>query len=868
VALGRLGGLQISDLPVTAYLNLMDSCRLLTKVPLMIGTAEQSLMNNQFSDLIHLPDSRSLRQMAGDSLLETIDQLFIQQARALGINWRQSTKNLSAPIIYTFNQNGILNFETVQTEDITRSDANEWRFSASFVAATTPLIKAGLPGMHLPAELLKKGMVPDQLLQKLRQELAFEGLLLSDWDSEITPQQLNSGVDLFLVKKAPMEALFSLQRAYKNGLLTDKVLDQKVRKILLAKNWIQKSRENLFRANGPHLLALQASIQPFQTEHEQNSKILDRSELKDHFNSPKWELFRHRLYEESIILANNPRGQIPFTKLGNFTIWEFSERPLRSFRKAFKKFADFNIQRLAEWPDQLPAIALSQGNVHIILLDHYQLDSQKDKDFLQSIQSPTKGTQLVIVNYGPLSNLPLLPAHAGVVQMYERNEVTESLGAQLLFGAFQARGQLPEEWKQQVDFLAPTSIPIRLKYGIPQEVGIDPARLVGIDAIARNAIQEGVMPGCQVLVAKEGKIIYNKAFGHHTYRKNQSIQPDDLYDLASITKVGATTLALMQLYEEQKIGLNTPLKEVLPLPETSELRPISIKRLMTHQSGLQIYMPVAPYLLFRDRPNAECDSFFCKNPTDTFAVQIADNFYFKKEYQEKIWQDVVELPLYKRKRTRYSDVNFYLLQKVIEEQTAQRLDQLVAQKFYQPLGLRYMTFNPARKFNKKRLVPTELDKRWRQQLVRGYVHDETAALLGGVAGHAGLFGTAEDLAVVFQMLLNGGHYGGRQYLAAQTIELFTSRQYGTSRGLGFDKPSSKNQKAVAEDASPNTFGHTGFTGTCVWADPDEELIFIFLSNRVYPVARNPLLNKFEVRRRMHQVVYDALDSFTEMELTF
>jgi CubicO group peptidase (beta-lactamase class C family) len=596
--------------------------------------------------------------------------------------------------------------------------------------------------------------------------------------------------------------------------------------------------------------------------------MLDRSELEEHFNSSKWELFRHRLYEASVILANNPRGQIPFTKLGHFKIWEFSEQPLRHFRRSFKKFADFNIHRLADWPDQLPEVNLSKGTTHIILLDDYRLDAQQDKDFLQSIQGVEEGTQVVIINYGPLSNLPLLPSHAAVVQLYERNEITESLGAQLLFGAFQAEGQLPEEWKQQLDFLASASIPIRLKYGIPQEVGIDPARLVGIDAIARQAIQEGVMPGCQVLVAKEGKIIYNKSFGHHTYRKDQAIHTDDLYDLASITKVGATTLALMQLYDEKKIGLNTPLKEVLPLPKTSQLQSISLKQLMTHQSGLQIYMPVAPYLLFRDQPNAECDSFFCKTPTDTFAVQIADNFYFKQEYQDKIWQDVVKLPLYRKKRTRYSDVNFYLLQKVIEEQTTQRLDQVVAQNFYQPLGLRYMTFNPALKFNKKRLVPTELDKRWRQQLVRGYVHDETAALLGGVAGHAGLFGTAEDLAVVFQMLLNGGQYGGRQYLSAETIELFTSRQYGTSRGLGFDKPSAINQKTVAEDASPDTFGHTGFTGTCVWADPDEELIFIFLSNRVHPVARNPLLNKLEIRRRMHQVVYDALDSFTETELTF
>ncbi len=868
VALGRLGGLQFSDIPVKTYMNLMDSCQQLSKVPLLIGTAEQSLLNNQFSDLVHLPESGSLRQIVSDSLLGSIDQLFIQQARALGVNWRQSSKNLSAPTIYKFNQNGILNFEVIQKEDVRLSASAEWDFSPALKTPLSSLIKAGLSGVHLRSDLFEKSISPAEIKNKLQNELHFDGLVLSDWDNSLLARHLLSGVDVFQVSQDPREALFTLRRAYQDGLLTEEDLNQKVRKILLAKNWIFKSNQQLLKAKDPNLLALQASVRPFQQEYYHENKSLDRSELEEHFSSPKWALFRHQLYESSIILANNPKGQIPFTTPKDFKVWEFSEQPLKEFRSAFKKYGDFKLQRLAALPKALPALNLEQDKTHIIVLADYQLEEEKDASFLESIWNKANGSQVIIVNYGPLTNLALLPTSTGIIQIYERNEITESLGAQLLFGAFQASGQLPDEWKKKVDFLSSSSIPIRMKYGIPQEVGIDPARLVGIDAIANQAIQEGVMPGCQVLVAKEGKIIYNKAFGHHTYRKSQAVESDDLYDLASITKVSATTLALMELYEQKKIALNAPLKEVLTLPETSQLRSISLKKLMTHQSGLQIYMPVAPYLLFRDRPNAECDSFFCKSPTDTFSVQIADHFYFKKQYQDKIWKDVTALPLYRKYRTRYSDVNFYLLQKVVEEQTGQSLDQLVDKDFYSPLGLRNMTFNPAKKFNKNRLVPTEHDKRWRQQIVRGYVHDETAALLGGVAGHAGLFSTAEDLAVVFQMLLNGGNYGGRQYLSANTIELFTSRQYGTSRGLGFDKPSVTNEKAIAAAASADTFGHTGFTGTCVWADPEEELIFIFLSNRVYPVARNPLLNKLEIRRRMHQVVYDALDSFSGNELVF
>lgn len=865
---GRLGGLQMSDMPVNTYLNFIDSCQMLSAVPLMIGTAEQSLLNNQFSDLVHLPDSRLVRQMVNDSLLGAIDQLFVQQAKALGVNWRQSNKNLSAATIYKFNQNGILNFEMMLKEDVSDDDPVAWTLSSSFTRPATQLIKAGLSGLYISSGVYTKKLEAQQFQEKIRTEMGFNGLMLTDWDNDQLNRQLKSGVDLFLVNSNYREALFSLRRAYQDGIITETSLNQRVRRVLLAKHWSTKNQESLQNTKAPSLLALQASVHPFQTPSSDQIKTLDRSALEKHFTSSKWELFRHRLYESSIILANNPGSNIPFIKPQRFKIWEFSEETLNNFRSSFKKYADFTLDRRASMPESLPKVDLDPKRSHIIILDQYQLDPQKDADFIESLQNRPRGSQVVVINYGSLANLSQLPASVGVVQIYERNDITESLGAQLLFGAFQPEGQLPEEWKRQLAFSAAYASPIRLKYGIPQEVGIDPARLVGLDAIARQAIQDGVMPGCQVLVAKQGKVIYNKTFGYHTYRKKKPVGAEDLYDLASITKVSATTLALMQLYEKKKINLNDPLKKVLSLPESSSLGSISLKQLMTHQSGLQIYMPVAPYLLFRDQPNTNCDSFFCHNPTDTFAVQIADQFYFKKEYQDKIWKDVCELPVYRRKRTRYSDVNFYLLQKVVEEQSAQRLDQLLEKDFYRPLGLRHMTFKPAQKFDKKSLIPTEHDKRWRQQLVQGYVHDETAALLGGVAGHAGLFSTAEDLAVVFQMLLNGGKYGGKQYLSENTIKLFTSRQYGTFRGLGFDKPSARNHSARAASASDNTFGHTGFTGTCVWADPKEELIFVFLSNRVHPVARNPLLNRLEVRRRMHQVVYDALDSYTDEELVF
>jgi len=861
---GKLGGLMVSDMPVKRYINFVDSCRLLSKVPLLVGTAEQGLLNNQFSDLVHLPDAQLLQGIAGDSLLQAIDRLSVQQARALGINWRHSTQKVSPASIYKLNQNGILNFESPQLNKLHSAPADSIATVADGLLSYRQMIKAGLSGLFLEKQFFQNAS-PQQLRRLITEELNFDGLMMSEWSDRRLVDQLNAGVHFFVVEQDPEVAIFTLRKALNKGQITEALIDEKLRKILLAKYWSNQRREALASSNASQLLALQASVQPFRLNRFNQERTLDKAGLEEHFTSPKWELFRHKLYENAIALVNNPRSLLPFsqTTARPFRVWELSDEPMSTFREYFYKYANYSTHRMAKMKEQLPAINFSPGATHVVLLDDYVVQARKDSVFLASLKRKPEQSQLVILNFGRPENLSHLPASAAIVQLYEKNDITENLAAQLLFGAISPRGKVPQNVAVNAAFTPTTFNPVRLKYSLPQEVGIDPARLVGIDAIAGQAIQEGVMPGCQVLVVKEGKIVYDKAFGHHTYKKDRSVSTDDLYDLASITKVSATTLALMQLYDQNKISLNSKLDEVVELPENSSLKNISIKKLLTHQSGLQVYMPVAPYLLYRDQPNRGCDSFFCANPTDTFSVQVADHFYFNKRYQEKIWQDVTHLPLFRRKRTRYSDVNFYLLQKVIEHQEAGGLDQVVHKNFYEPLGLRHMSFNPSRKFDKKRLIPTEKDVRWRQQLVQGYVHDETAALLGGVAGHAGLFGTAEELAVVFQMLLNGGSYGGRQYLSPETIRLFTERQSGASRGLGFDKPSRKNESAIAQDASSATFGHTGFTGACVWADPEEDLIFIFLSNRVHPQARNPLLNRLEVRRRMHQVVYDALDTFLQ-----
>jgi CubicO group peptidase (beta-lactamase class C family) len=319
----------------------------------------------------------------------------------------------------------------------------------------------------------------------------------------------------------------------------------------------------------------------------------------------------------------------------------------------------------------------------------------------------------------------------------------------------------------------------------------------------------------------------------------------------------------MKLYDEEKVQLTQPLKSLIDIDKGSRLKNIKIRELLTHRSGLQSNMPIARYILDKDSTGNRCTGPFCKEQRGEYSIAVADSFYMNPIYIDSIWQEVFDIKPYRRKRYRYSDVNFNLLMRVIEERGGKSIDEYIKRHFYQPLNLERLSYTPARYFKKRDIVPTAKEDRFRNQLIHGYVHDESAALLGGVAGNAGLFGNTESLAPLMQMLLNRGEYGGRSYLKPKTVDLFTKQQRNSNRAYGFDVKTKNGTNACASEADDATFGHTGFTGTCVWVDPENELIFIFLSNRIYPDVRNRKLFRDKVRSRIHSLVYEALDTYPE-----
>ena len=384
--------------------------------------------------------------------------------------------------------------------------------------------------------------------------------------------------------------------------------------------------------------------------------------------------------------------------------------------------------------------------------------------------------------------------------------------------------------------------------------------LIQIDSIALNCIKEGATPGCQILVAKDGKVIYSKSFGYHTYKKGDFVKNSDLYDLASLTKIAATTLSVMKLSDEKKLDVDHKMVWYLPYLRGTNKEDIVIREMMTHQARLQ---PWIPFYMNTVEDGKLDKKLYATELSKNHTIKVADKLYIRGDYEYVMFDSIVQSQLRKKKKYKYSDLGFYMLKQAIENLTNTPLEKYVQANFYDPLGLKTMCFNPLEQFSPKVIVPTEDDQYFRKQLLKGYVHDPGAAMLGGVSGHAGLFSNANDLAIIMQMLLQGGEYGGTSYLKWNTVNQFTKRQFPLNdnrRGIGFDKPEpeDKDLGPTCESASDNSFGHSGFTGTYVWADPDYGLVYIFLSNRINPTSNNTKLIKMNIRTDIQQVIYNAI----------
>jgi len=514
------------------------------------------------------------------------------------------------------------------------------------------------------------------------------------------------------------------------------------------------------------------------------------------------------------------------------------------------------------------AFELLRGRYDMIVVGLHNINRYPAHDFgisaaaIQLLQKLDHQPGAVTFVFGNPYALKYVCDASVVLECYDDNAITQSVAADWLNGKFLARGHLPVSVCNGLH----AGFGITFFRGPLPEVpatslGFDQMKLMKIDSICKHAIAVQATPGCVVVVAKNGQIAYEKAFGTLEYNKPEPVYPETIYDLASVTKVCATTISVMKLYEEGKLDLQKTLGDYLPWVKGSDKDTLKIWDILLHQAGLKDYIPFYAETIVKET-GAPLPGLYSMTSDSLHCIRVAENIYLRSDWEDTMYKRILTSKLGPSGKYVYSDNDFIFMGKIVETISGQTLDQYTYTNFYLPLGLSTTGFNPRLRFQLNRIAPTELETAFRRQLLHGDVHDPGAAMFGEVSGHAGLFSDAYDLAVLMQMLLNGGTIAGRQYLKKETIDYFTAyHSDGSRRGLGFDKPEKDNatrkEPYPCLSVSPATFGHTGFTGTCIWVDPASKLVFIFLSNRINPFE-SPKLNNLSVRGNIMEDIYQAL----------
>ncbi len=702
---------------------------------------------------------------------------------------------------------------------------------------------------NFPTTLSKKAVT-----ELLKEEMGFEGLIMTDAlemegvakhhkQGEVEAKALAAGNDVLLLPGDLGNAFQTIKNFMSEGKLDSTQVFESVKKVL---RWKYRLGLNNFNS-------------------------IDLENLRKDLNHPKAKALKRKLYENAFTLVRNKNDLIPFRdikdlEIASIAIGAKSPTVFQETLGKYKKIEHFNVgKEISNTKSQLLIRSLKNKDVVIVSLHDLSAYSSRkfgisesSKSFIEALRQETK---VVLTFFGNPYALKNFDEIDWVLNAYEEDEMAQSLAAQALFGVFGIRGRLPITASEKSVFGQGVTTPslFRLGYGLPEEVGLISDSLLMVDTLAQMVIDSGAAPGCVVLIAKDGKVVYKKAFGHHTYTKRKATQVNDIFDLASVTKVCATTISCMKLCDEGKLDIHSPLDKYLNELDTTNKGDVLIKDMFTHRAKLKPWIPFYLETVKRRRPMSQ---FYRRQKNDDFSVKVADNLYMKKDYVDSIWYKIQESELRLRREYRYSDLGMILMGKTVQEISEKPVNEFVNDCFYGPLCLQTTTYNPLEKYSKARITPSEYDRYYRRQVLQGYVHDMAAAMLGGVAGHAGLFSNANDLAIIMQMLLNKGYYGGEQFLKPETVRLFTERcKDCTRRGIGFDMKELDPTKSqnMSQKASENTFGHLGFTGTAVWTDPDQNLIFIFLSNRTFPTMHNNKLGKMDLRPRIQEAVYNALE---------
>jgi len=590
--------------------------------------------------------------------------------------------------------------------------------------------------------------------------------------------------------------------------------------------------------------------------------------LYQDLNATENDALQYELYENAITVLKNENELLPIKDLANSKIAyvKLGDDTNSAFVSTLKKYTEVT----EVFHENIDSLNVRLKAFNTVIVGFHKSDKAwkshafSDTDLLWLNKIAQQNTVILDAFTKPYSLIQVADFSQieAVVQSYQNSTFAQEVSAQIIFGAVDAKGKLPVSIAphfKEGDGLTTQKLN-RLGFTAPENVGMNAYVLSQIDGVAKKAIDKKMTPGIQVLVARKGKVIYQKSYGTHDYTNPTRVANSDLYDIASLTKIVATLPNVMQQFDRRKITMETTLATMLPVFQNSDKANIPFKELLSHYARLQAWIPFYESTLDADKKPS--DKYYRKVADTKFSRQVADSLFIRNDYHDTIIKKIIDSKLLPKKEYKYSDFTFIILRDYLERATGQSLDVLADEQFFKPMGMNNTTYNPLTKFNRYVIPPTEVDNYFRYQTIDGYVHDMAAAMDGGVAGHAGVFSNAMDVAKMMQLFLQKGNYGGQQYFSSETFDAFNTCYFcaeGNRRGLGVDKPQLPGTAGPTCGCVPMTsFGHTGFTGTIAWADPDNELIYIFLSNRTFPDATVNTLSKENIREDIQKLIYTAI----------
>ena len=719
--------------------------------------------------------------------------------------------------------------------------------------------------LHIPSldssENLAVSLSPKVVNGLLKKDMGFTGLAITDalnmngvsqfyQPGEVDVKALLAGNDVLLFAQDVPKAIEEIKQAINKKMISQKEIDQRCHKILMAKHWMGLAEY----------------------------KPADLSIINDNIITNETKLLDKKLVQSSLTLLQNYDNLLPLKRLDTLRIASVSiGENSTDFKQMLSNYAPITFFTISEqYTSSEQAVLLNKlSEFNLVIFSIHKSNANAWKPYkiakatdvlLQSIALQAKVVVPIFANPYSINSFLFTNNFDALILSYQNSKVAQEQTAQSIFGGIAINGKIPVNTKHYNINSGLKTESIRMRYVSAEEINFRTDLFYKVDSIIEDAISKEATPGCQVLIAKDGNIFFNKSYGYHTYEKKTVVKNSDIYDLASITKIAATVPVLMHMVDDNKFNLDHYLGKYLDLDSTDK-KDLVIRDVLAHQARLTPWIPFYQNTLVKDTISGNMnfrDTLYSKNFSQKYPHKVASGIFLHKQYPDSIIKQIKESKLLEDKEYYYSDLGYYMFKEIIEKKYEKPLNKITDELFYKSLGMENLGYLPLNRIHEDRIVPTEMDFVFRSQLLKGYVHDQGAAMQGGVGGHAGLFSNANDLAKLMQMYLQYGEYAGETYLSKEVVTEFTKRQFvenDNRRGVGFDKPVLEGEEGgpTCDSVSSLSFGHSGFTGTLAWADPENNLIYIFLSNRIHPDENNKRLLEMNVRTEVMQVIYDSLD---------